>query len=204
VLVVGLTGNFGMGKSTVLKMFSDMGAASLDVDQIVDVLLRDSAVLRKVKDSFGKRVFCEDGELDRAALAAAIFADSEKRELLERVLHPLVFEKIESFLEGILKGESDHEIVIVEVPLLFETGYAKRFSRKITVYTDESIAFDRLAGKGVTREDAMKRLSAQMPINEKVHLADFTIDNSGTKAETERQVRMIYEKLLAELRMKDC
>jgi len=198
VLVAALTGNYGMGKSTVLKMFRDLGAITLDADKVVDALLEDAAVLRKVRESFGNAVFSKGGGIDRAALAAIIFRDKEERDALEGILHPLVFERIEAFLEKTGERKADGKVVIVEIPLLFEKGYTRRFYRKITVYTDEEIALKRLGKKGIAREMAMSRLEAQIPIKDKIRMADFSIDNSGTQGETERQVREIYGKLLAD------
>jgi dephospho-CoA kinase len=204
VLAAALTGNYGMGKSTVLRMFRDLGAITLDADQVVDMLLKDETVLRRVRDIFGEGVFLKDGNVDRSRLANVIFKDKEKRDSLEGILHPLVFEKIESFLAKTGEGEIEEKIVVVEIPLLFEKGYTQRFSRKITVYTDEETAIGRLGERGIARDKAMSRLEVQMPVGEKIRLADFTIDNSGTLQETERQVSEIYDKLLADLRNSRC
>jgi dephospho-CoA kinase len=203
VLVVGLTGNYGMGKSTVLRMFRDLGAVTLDADKVVDMLLDDADVLRRIRDTFGNGVFSKEGSLDRSTLASIIFKDKEKRDSLEGILHPLVFEKIEDFLAEIGETETGEEIVVVEIPLLFEKGYTGRFDWKITVYAEEDIALKRLEGKAIGREGAVVRLKAQMPIKEKIRMADFAINNSGTLEETEKQVREIYDKLLVDLgRMK--
>lgn len=204
MLAAALTGNYGMGKSTVLRMFRDLGAITLDADQVVDMLLKDETVLRRVRDIFGEGVFLKDGNVDRSRLANVIFKDKEKRDSLEGILHPLVFEKIESFLAKTGEGEIEEKIVVVEIPLLFEKGYTQRFSRKITVYTDEETAIGRLGERGIARDKAMSRLEVQMPVGEKIRLADFTIDNSGTLQETERQVSEIYDKLLADLRNSRC
>jgi dephospho-CoA kinase len=203
VLVVGLTGNYGMGKSTVLRMFRDLGAVTLDADKVVDMLLDDADVLRRIRDTFGNGVFSKEGSLDRSTLASIIFKDKEKRDSLEGILHPLVFEKIGDFLAEIGETETGEEIVVVEIPLLFEKGYTGRFDWKITVYAEEDIALKRLEGKAIGREGAVVRLKAQMPIKEKIRMADFAINNSGTLEETEKQVREIYDKLLVDLgRMK--
>ncbi len=198
MLVAGLTGNYGMGKSTVLEMFRKLGAFTLDADRVVDTLLRESAVLLRVRETFGDAVFLKSGGLDRSALASVVFANSEKRSALERILHPLVFERIEAFLESMREEGGAGKIVIMEIPLLFEKGYTRGISRKITVFTDVDIALDRLAKEGVEREKAMKRVEAQMSIEEKISMADFGIDNSGAREDTERQVKNIYEKLLSD------
>ena len=200
MLVAGLTGNYGMGKSTVLRMFRDLGAITLDADRIVDTLLNDAAVLLKVRETFGNGVFSKDGDLDRPALAAVIFGDREKRDSLEGILHPLVFEKIESFLESMGEEGSAERIVLVEIPLLFEKGYTRRFRRKITVYADEDTTLGRLEEKGIGRDSAVTRLNAQMPIGEKMRMADFAINNSGAPEETRKQVAEVYDRLLKDMK----
>jgi dephospho-CoA kinase len=189
-----------MGKSTVLGMFRDMGAVTLDADRIVDSLLNDASVLRKVREAFGDGVFSKDARIDRSALAAVIFSDKERRDSLEGILHPLVFEEIESFLGSMGEEGSSERIVIVEIPLLFEKGYTDRFRRIITVYADEEIALGRLEELGISREEARSRLEAQMPIREKIRLADFAIDNSGPPERTREQVANIYDRLLKDMR----
>lgn len=199
MLVAGLTGNYGMGKSTVLSMFRDLGALTLDADKVVDMLLSDAAVLRKIREAFGDGVFLGGGRLDRPALASIIFRDTEKREALEGILHPLVFERLESFLAETEGRRSAAEVVVVEIPLLFEKGYMQRFDRKITVYTDEEVALSRLEQKGIARGQALSRLQTQMAIEEKIRMADFRIDNGGTLRETAEQVQTIYARLLSDL-----
>ena len=200
MLTVGLTGNFGMGKSTVLEMFRKLGAITVGADGIVDKLLNDASVLERMRKALGGSVFSADGSLDRAKVASIIFKDKGKKDDVEEILHPLVFEKIEKLLEELDRSETEGKIVIIEIPLLFEKGYAGRFHRTITVYTDEETALQRLEEKGITMDMAMIRLAAQMPIEEKIRKADFTIDNNGTQEETEKQVRALYNRLIDEAR----
>ncbi len=199
MLLVGLTGNYGMGKSTVLGTFGKLGAITVGADGIVDELLSDAAVLDKMRKALGASVFSEDGSLDRAKVASVIFKDKGRRDVVEEILHPLVFERIEELLDDFDRNETKGKIVIIEIPLLFEKGYAGRFRRTITVYANEETALERLGQRGISREDARARMDAQMPIHEKMRMADFTIDNSGAREETEEQVKALYEKLLGEL-----
>jgi len=200
VLIVGLTGNYGMGKSTVLGMFKKLGAVTLGADEIVDELLNDRSVLASIRTSLGDGVFSKDGSLDRERVAVLIFSDKAKRDTLEEILHPLVFQRIEAFLEKLGKEEAEDGVVIVEIPLLFEKSYAGRFQRNITVHTDENTALKRLEEKGIAGDMAMTRLAAQMPIEEKIRKADFTINNNGAQEETEKQVRALYNRLIDEAR----
>lgn len=190
MFIVGLTGSYGMGKSTVLSMFRRLGAITLNADNIVDLLLNEKDVLEKIEKLLGKEVFNKDGALDKEKVSDLIFADDTLRHSLEDILHPLVFEKIESFL-----GRKD-KLAIIEVPILYERGYKDRFDRIITVCTKEEIALDRLEKKGIAREKALMILKTQLPIEEKIKLSDFVIDNSGTLEETMAQVEIIYNRLL--------
>ncbi|HET6515870.1 MAG TPA: dephospho-CoA kinase [Thermodesulfovibrionales bacterium] len=195
VLVVGLTGNYGMGKSTVLGLFRELGAVTLKTDGIVDLLLHDAGVLTKLRQILGDSAFADDGTLIKAKVAAAIFRDRGLREAVEGLLHPLVFEKIADILGKLRKEGADKKVVVVEIPLLFEKEYSRRFGKTVTVYTDLETALSRLGEKGVSRNDALSRLSAQMPVEEKIGMSDLAIDNSGTLDETRKQVVKVFEAL---------
>ena len=196
MLVVALTGNYGMGKTTVLEMFRDLGAATLKTDEVVGALLKDAEVLKTIRREFGDEVFSDGGDLNRGKVSSIVFRDSGKRDILEKILHPLVFEKIEEFLKERANKATGKDVVIIEIPLLFEKGYTERFSKNIVVHVDEEIALKRLQESGILRDDAMMRLNAQMPIKEKVKIADFVIDNSGSLEHTRTQVIETYHKLL--------
>ncbi|HXX58808.1 MAG TPA: dephospho-CoA kinase, partial [Thermodesulfovibrionales bacterium] len=184
MLIVGLTGNYGMGKSTVLRMFRKLGAVTLETDEIVDTLLHDETVLVRIRKVFGETVIAQDGSLDRARIAAVVFRNRELREGLEGIIHPLVFEKIRDILEEMKERDGDEKVVIVEIPLLFEKGYAGQFQKTVTVFTSVEAALKRLEDAGVGREDSLLRLETQMPAHEKVRKSDFAIDNGGPLDET--------------------
>ncbi|HAM53396.1 MAG TPA: dephospho-CoA kinase [Nitrospiraceae bacterium] len=187
-----------MGKSTILAMFREVGAVTIESDRIVDTLLNDETVLRKLREILGDDVFSPEGRLDKAKVADAIFQSKKLRDAVESVLHPLVFEKIRDFLHGLEEERRDAGVVVIEIPLLFEKGYAGMFHRAITVFTGDEIALKRLEKKGIGRQDALKRLNAQMPIQEKMRMSDFTIDNSCSLDDTRTQVIHIYAMLLEE------
>ncbi|MBI5640296.1 MAG: dephospho-CoA kinase [Nitrospirae bacterium] len=195
MVISALTGNFGMGKSCVLSIFRELGAVTLDSDRIVSLLLKEENVIKKVKDLFGDEVVGPDNALDRKAIAARIFQDKGSREAMEALIHPLVFAKVNDFVNNMKDKE---KVVIVEVPLLFEGEYQGRFQKTITVYTSEDTALKRLEDSGISREDARARLRTQLPIDIKKKRADYTIDNSATREETRRQVERIYNLLKEE------
>ena len=192
MLLAGLTGNYGMGKSTVLHIFAKLGAVTGDSDEIVRTLLAEPDVLKRIRRLLGDGVFYKNGRLNKKKAARVVFENDVLRQSLEDIIHPLVFEKVHSLAER-LKGTE--KIVVIEVPLLFERGYENRFDRTVTVYTEEEVALYRLAKEGIRRQEAMVRLKTQLPIKEKMQRADFVIDNNGTFDETKEQVRSIYEKL---------
>lgn len=198
-MVIGLTGNYGMGKSYVLSVFRELGAIVLDSDDIVDLLLQDSGVISKIKKILGSCVEKEDGTLDKGKVAKIIFDNSELRNKIEVLLHPMVFARVEASLQKI-KGR--RRLAIVEVPLLFEGGYQGRFNRTITVFTSQKAAIERLMKAGVSSSNVMKRLKAQLPARTKKKLADYVIDNNGTKQSTRRQVEKIYKIMLDEMTYK--
>jgi dephospho-CoA kinase len=196
VLLVGLTGNYGMGKSAVLSVFQKLGALTLDTDEIVGSLLAEKDILGKIRNILGDTVFYTDGSLNKKEVAEIIFRDEALRHSIEDILHPLVFGKIDLFFE---KNVTACKIAVIEVPLLFEKGYQKRFDRTITVYCKEEEALSRLRKEGINREDALLRLRTQLPVVEKIRRSNFTIDNNGSIAETERQAEKIYGRLVKEV-----
>lgn len=196
MLIVGLTGNYGMGKSYVLSMFKGLGALTLDSDKIVDSLLKDKVVINKIIKIFGRDVLEKRGRLDKNKIAIKTFKNTKIRRKLEVLLHPLVFDRIQAFIKKIQHKKC---MLLVEVPLLFEGRYQGRFDKIITVYTTLKTAIERLNNSGVSHTDAVNRLKAQMPVKIKKEFSDFLIDNNGTKKDTRKQVAKIYKLLLQEI-----
>jgi dephospho-CoA kinase len=190
MIVIGLTGNYGMGKSLVLKVFRELGARTLDADAIVGDLLKDKAVQEQLRHVLGNDTFDEQGRLMKHKVSEMIFRDESLRLSVEDILHPQVMKKIEEVIDS-----ATEDILVVEAALIFERGYQDRYYKTIAVYADEETAIRRLEKKGVRREEALKRLFCQMPSKEKVRLSDFSIDNNGTVDETGKQARAIYEQL---------
>jgi dephospho-CoA kinase len=195
MLLVALTGNYGMGKSTVLSLFRKFGVSTLDADRIVESLLKEKEILEKIKQLLGDQVFNKNGSLNKKNVADIIFKSPSLRSSLEDILHPLVFERIKNFTDTM---NAKNKILIIAAPLIYERGYEGKFNRTIVVHTKKEIALNRLEKKGVPKEEAVLRLKSQLPIGEKVKRADFIIDNNGTTEDTMAQVEMIYKKLLNE------
>jgi dephospho-CoA kinase len=191
LLIVGLTGNYGMGKSAVARMFGELGAITIDTDEIVRELLREPDVIEKIKNTFGDEII-EGSGVNKKLLANTVFRYPHLRISLEDILHPRVFKKID---EELAKLNRD-AIVVIEAPVIFERGYQNRFDKIITVFTSEDIAVSRLAKKGISEEDARSRLKSQFPIEMKISKADYVIDNNGDLEDTKKQIEKIYNELL--------
>lgn len=200
MFIVGLTGNYGMGKSAVLQMFRELGAVTIDADWVVQQLLKEKAILKTIKVLFGAGVFDKKGNLDKSKIAQRIFRNKSLRLKLEDLLHPLVFERIDDFFR---KTKNGKKVFIVEAPLIFERGYESRFDKMITVFTNETTAINRLSMLGISPKDVIERLKCQFPIKEKIKKSDFVIDNSMNPEKTKKQVTAVYKKLLKEAKAKN-
>lgn len=195
---IGLTGNYGMGKSTVARMFKELGAFVIDTDDIVRELLKDPAVIYEIKKAFGDDIIQQSdvngqpSEINKKKLADIIFEHPHLRVSLEDILHPRVFKRVDEELGKITDPSA---IVIVEAPVIFERGYQNRFDKIITVFVSEDVAVSRLNEKGVSEDEARKRLKSQFPIEMKISKSDFAIDNNGDPEDTKKQVGKIYNVL---------
>ncbi|MGC8937895.1 MAG: dephospho-CoA kinase [Thermodesulfovibrio sp.] len=195
MIKVGLTGNFGMGKSTVAEIFRSLGAYVINTDKIVEELLNEASVIEEIKRLFGQEVI-SDGKLNKKYIAQIIFDNPLMRIYLENILHPKVFEKIDEIIKKIPE-RGEPKIVVIEAPVIFERGYQNRFDIIITVWTPEEIAIQRLQKKGISKQEAIKRLKAQFPIEMKKLKSDYIIDNSGSVEKTKAQVEELFQKLTA-------
>ncbi len=200
-LLVGLTGSIATGKSTVSRMFAHLGAHVLDADVLArEVVMPGQPAYLKIVEEFGQSVVQDDGSLDRKALGAIVFADATRRKRLEEITHPAIGLRQQRIL-SVLEEEEFEGIVIWDVALLFETGGVSRMDRVVVVYTDPDTERARLiAREGISEAQARARMASQMPVAEKARRAHYVIDNSGERVETERQVKTVYESLLAELK----
>jgi len=200
MFIAGLTGNYGMGKSAVLQMFRELGAVTIDADWVVQQLLSEKQVLKKIKTLLGAGVFDKKGAPDKSKIAQRIFRNKSLRLKLECLLHPLVFERIDDFFR---KTKNGSKVFIVEAPLIFERGYEGRFDKMITVFTKETTAINRLSLHGIPPKEVIERLKCQLPIKEKIKRSDYKIDNSGLPEKTKKQVEAVYRELLKEAKIKN-
>ncbi|ACK42164.1 MULTISPECIES: dephospho-CoA kinase [Dictyoglomus] len=197
---IGITGGIGTGKTLVINTLKELGIPVISADEIVRELQKDPYYLEKIRKIFGDKVF-EEGQLNRKKLAEIIFSDDKERKKLENLLHPPVLTEIKKRLEDF----KDKEIVAVEVPLLFEVGIENWFDEIWVVYAPFEIQLERIIKRdNISQEEAIKRIKAQIPIEEKVKKADFVIYNDKDLESTKNQIknrilsiyRMIYNKNL--------
>ena len=201
MLRVGLTGGVACGKSTVAKMFADLGANITDADAIAHELYRPGhEVLRELVKHFGSEILKADGELDRAKLATLVF-DGGRVEELNEIVHPAVIRQQDQWMRS-LEEKDQHAVAIVEAALILEAGVKDHFDRIIVVTCTPAQKVARFAQRSGLSEEAARaeverRTKAQMPDEEKARHADFVIDNSGAAEQTQRQVQRIYSELKA-------
>jgi dephospho-CoA kinase len=186
---IGLTGGIACGKSTVAAMLVARGAILVDADAIArEVVEPGSPALGEIAARFGQDVINDDGSLHRKRLGEIVFADPSAKRDLEQILHP----RIRQLMMGRMrKNESLYpdKLVVVDVPLLYESQLESWFSKVMVVYVPREIQLSRLIGRdNLTTEQAERRLNAQLPIDEKKARADYVIDNQGSLSATELQV----------------
>ena len=199
MLRVGLTGGVACGKSTVAKMFADLGADVVDADTIAHELYRPGQeVLRQLVEHFGPEILKTNGELDRAKLATLVFDGGRVGEL-NRIVHPAVIRQQDEWMRTL--GEKDpYAVAIVEAALIFEAGVKDHFDRIMVVTCKPAQKIARFAqrtgmSEAAAKVDVERRNKAQMPDDDKARRADFVIDNSSSLEETRHQVQRIYSEL---------
>jgi len=195
VLLVGLTGGIGSGKSTVAGMLSERGAVVLDSDVLArEAVEPGTSGFDAVVARFGDGVLRPDGSLDRHALASIVFADDAARADLEAIVHPAVRRAI---AEAVAAHAHTDDVVVVDSPLLIETGAHEGFPLVVVVTASADARVARLVERGMDEADVGARMAAQMPLEEKVALADLVVENDGTPAELEERVDRLWSDLRA-------
>ncbi len=196
--VIGLTGNMACGKTVVARMFEELGAKIIDADYIARLVVEPGEPAWKdILEKFGHEILNPDKTINRKKLGDVVFRDKEKREELNRITHPRIIDKIKFMLEEYRK--ENVKVVIVEAALIVERGGMKSIiSDLIVVTADEEAQIKRLIERdGISREEALTRIKAQMPVSEKVKFATYVIDNSRTLEETRKQVEEVWKKINA-------
>jgi len=196
MLIVGLTGGVASGKSTISNILREEGAYLIDADQIARDLVRPyTPTWHELIKTFGEEILQPDGSIHRKKLAAIVFSNPEKRSLLNRILHPRIKEETQRRLKEI--GQKDPEaVVVIDAALLVETGDYREMDRVIVVYSTKAQQIERLRERDrASEEEARRIVSAQMPPEEKLNVADFVIRNERSLEETRQKARELFQEL---------
>jgi dephospho-CoA kinase len=197
MLNIGLTGGIASGKSTVAKMFQERGAYLIDLDELVHFVEEpDQPAWKAIVDYFGSDILNEDRTINRVELGLIVFADQKKLFVLNSIVHPAVYEEWRQRIDDIYDLDPC-AVVISEVPLLIEVGVQDQVDLVILVYIAPEVQIERLMDRNrYSREEAVKRLASQMPIDDKIPYADIVIDNQDSPDETREIVYEIWDDIL--------
>jgi len=194
LLLVGLTGGIGAGKSTVAELLAARGAVVIDADQAARAVVEPGQpALKKLVERFGEDILDADGRLERSALAKLVFGDDEARRELEAITHPAINDE---FSRRVVEAPSD-AIVVLDVPLLAESEQARKrpYQTVIVVEAPRDVRLERLEARGVDRSDAEARMAAQADDEERRKIATHVVDNARDRADLERQIDEVWSDL---------
>ncbi len=201
-LIIGLTGGIVGGKSTVASMFKDLGAKIVDADKLGhSVILPHRPAWKKITRLFGKGVLQNDRTIDRGKLGKIVFTNQTLLKKLNEITHPEIIKLIKK--ETNLARNKTHnreEILIIDATLIYEAKIDRLMDKIIAVYIDEDEQIKRIIKRNnLSKEEALQRIKSQMPMKEKVKMADYVIDNSNSLDETKKQVEKIWKKLVSRI-----
>jgi len=196
--VIGITGGIGTGKSTVVRMLTELGASSVSADEIArDVLARGTEAYAEVVARFGRGVLTPEGEIDRGALARIIFADAEARAALDAITHPRIISAMAEHIRRFRAAPPSPDAVLAaEIPLLIECGMEHMVDEVVVVAAEQETQMGRLTTRsGIPYDEAFGRIAAQMPLSEKIRRADRVIRNDGSVDELRRSVEALWREV---------
>ena len=190
-LIIGLTGGIASGKSTVSNMFKEMDIQVIDADIEARLAVqKGEQAYKKIIAEFGEDILMDNGEIDRKKLGAIIFHDEDKRQTLNGIVHPEVRKRMMTKIEEAKKNQE--EIIVLDIPLLFESKLTYLVDKTILVYVDLETQLKRLMARNqLTVEEAKARINSQMPLVDKIRLADAVIDNNGSIDYTRKQLLQV-------------
>ena len=194
MVTLGVTGGLGSGKSTACRYLQEKGAYVFGADIIAkEILSNNEEIQFQILDAFGNTV-AEEGKIDHQKLARIAFASEENQTILNDIVHPFV---IAAFEQELLKIGNQEGLFVVDAPLLFESGFDSHLDHTLLVYTKYKIRLGRAMRRGnLDREDILRRMSLQMPEEEKRELASYVIENNGAEDQLRDAVFALYDKLL--------
>ena len=194
-IVIGLTGGYGSGKTTVSGMFEALGAKVVSADTLAhEVLLKESDAWQEIVREFGEDILGSNGEIDRSRLGEVVFSDVDKRKRLESIVHPAVIRRLHKEADRFRK--TCEGVLILEVPLLIETSSTWLVDKVIVVKAEQDTQITRLQKRyGICREDAIHRIETQVPLSEKISHADWIVDTDCSLDNTENEVASIWRSI---------
>ncbi|CAG9608863.1 dephospho-CoA kinase [Pseudoneobacillus rhizosphaerae] len=190
-LIIGLTGGIASGKSTVSRMLLDINIPVIDADlEARKVVEKGEKAYVRIIETFGSEILTATGDIDRVKLGSIVFHDEDKRNQLNAIVHPAVRERMND--KKVKYVDSGNSVVILDIPLLFESKLTHMVDKTILVYVDAEVQLNRLMSRNqLIESEAMARIKSQMPLKEKIKLADAVIDNNGTIHDTKTQLIQI-------------
>lgn len=196
VMLIGLTGGIGAGKSTVAQLFEERGVPIVDADAIArDVVKPGEPALAELVEYFGESILGAGGELNRGKLAEVAFADAESNEALNAIMHPAISAETAKRIDA-LRG--DHSVIVHDVPLLVEAGLAGNYDLTVLVDTPAEVRLQRLTElRGMDPEDAKKRIAAQATDEQRRAVCDVALDNSGDIEHLRAQFEQMWERFIS-------
>lgn len=197
ILVLGITGSFGSGKTTVARMFKSLGASCLDADKIYHQLIKPGTlVYKRIVSAFGREILVKNKQIDRRRLAKLVFGQDEALKRLSRITHPAIIRKMKLELCR-LKRIKGRAIIVIDAPLLIEAGKISMADKLIVVKTSRRNQIARCRKNlRSSRDEIIKRIKVQVPLKKKINLADYVIDNNATLKDTREQVKHIWKKAM--------
>jgi len=199
-LIIGLTGGIVSGKSTVARMFKDLGAKIVDADKLGHkVILPQGAAWKRIIKIFGKDILQKDQTINREKLGKIVFANQNLLKKLNKITHPEIIKLIKKEI-SLAKDDSKEEkkILIIDAALIYETKIDRLMDKIIVVYLDEEEQLKRLIKRNnLSEKEALQKIKSQIPLKEKIEIADYVIDNSNSLDKTREQVEKIWENLIS-------
>ena len=190
-MIIGLTGGIASGKSTVSKILDEMGIRVVDADIVAREVMESKEVIKKISDEFGENILDSDGELDRSKLREMVFSSKSRVKILNSIVHPSVIDRFKNERE---KSMRTREVLVFDIPLLFEAKMENLCDKVIVVYVDSETQIKRVMERdGSKRETALNIIKNQMSLSEKLEKADIKIKNDGTIEELEKKIKEVFQ-----------
>ncbi|MDP8217264.1 MAG: dephospho-CoA kinase [Candidatus Theseobacter exili] len=194
-MVLGLTGGIASGKSLARQFLREFGANVIDADSLAHSVLEDSLIKNCIRNLFGKEVFTSEGAVDRNKLGSIVFQKHHKLQSLENIVHPQIRKMISEIIQNYRKNDTN-SVMVIEVPLLFETSMENLFDEIILITSDSNIRIKRSLSSGLSEQDIIQRMSYQISPDKAKTSADYIIENNGSSEELKTKIYKLWQKLL--------